>query len=413
MKAALLAVGTELTTGQVLDTNTQWLQQQLFKCGVLIRSAMVVPDDQALIEAALKSATEQAALVIITGGLGPTADDLTRFAVAAVAGVELHQNEQTAGQIERFFASRSWRMSPTNLVQAMIPETGRPLPNSQGTAPGISIRIGHCQVFCLPGVPREMRAMYEQYVQPWILQHYPHRRVCMVRTLRCFGTGESNIGQQIGDLMGADGCVTIGTTASEGVISVHVRGMGDSESQVREAIEQCEARIRDRLGQLVFGVDGQTLAEVVGQLLRERQATLVTAESCTAGLLSKMVTDVAGSSEYFLAGYVCYSNQAKQQMLGLSGDLLQRHGAVSVQAAEAMAKAAKRLSGADLALSITGIAGPGGGSVTKPVGLVYLALAGSEGCQVHQRRFGSLPRDVIRHRSALTALNLLRLHLVK
>jgi nicotinamide-nucleotide amidase len=303
-------------------------------------------------------------------------------------------------------------MHPANRIQACLPKGCQPLANPCGTAPGVLGRIGRCQIALLPGVPGEMHAMFEQHLAGLIARAAGGRAI-LTRTLRCFGTGESQIGAMLADLMQTGRNPAIGTTASEGVIGVRLWATGDSPETARQLLQESATEVRRRLGVLIFGEDHQTLAEVVGGLLRERGRTLALAESCTGGWVAKAITDVAGSSDYFLGGYVTYANAAKIDVLHVAAELIARHGAVSSEVAEVMATGCRRRAGSDYALSITGLAGPTGGTPDKPIGFIWLGLASPDGVATRELRWNpTLSRESIRSRTVQAGLNWLRLVLL-
>jgi len=411
MNAIILSVGNELTLGQTVDTNSAWLSRRLAEVGVQVVMHATVADELEPLVREIRRASELADLVLITGGLGPTADDLTRDALAAVLGVELVLEERYLEQIRAFFAERGRPMPEANRVQAMFPAGSEPIENTCGTAPGIRARVGRAMVFVMPGVPREMRVMYDRDILPW-LQAHTNGAVILARTIQTFGAGESEVGERIRDLMARGRNPTVGTTAQQAVIGVRIHAAGASRAEAEALLEQTTAEIRSRLGNIVYGQDADTLWSVVVRELIARGETLSTAESCTGGLVAKRITDVPGSSACFLEGVVTYANEAKIRLLGVPAELIAAHGAVSRPVAEAMAVACRERSGSDYALSVTGIAGPSGGTPEKPVGLVYVGLADADGCDVLQLRLGStLDREEIRDRTTKTALNLLRLRL--
>ncbi len=412
MEAILLSIGNELTCGQTVDTNAAWLSRRLAEAGVRVLLQVTAPDDLEPIRAELDRACARADVVLITGGLGPTEDDLTRQALAAAMGRPLVLSPFHAEQIRRFFSTRNLSMPEANVVQAMFPEGSTPIDNTAGTAPGIRATCGRATVFAMPGVPREMKVMFDRDVMPWIRARAGGAAI-LSRTLNCFGEGESAIGERIGDLMRRDRNPLVGTTASRGVIGIRVHARGESPAEAAGRLERTCAEIRARLGDLVFGEDQATLAHAVAALLIEQRLTVATAESCTGGLIAKSLTDVPGSSAYFIEGLICYANAAKTRLLGLAPELLAAHGAVSPQVAEAMAAGCRQRGGTDLAVSTTGIAGPTGGTETRPVGLVYIGLADGAGAVVTEHRLGSfLDREEIRDRAAKIALNRLRLWLL-
>lgn len=414
MKAAcIISIGTELTLGQTVDTNAAWLAARLAAIGIRAARHITVADDLEAIRDVLREAAGHGDIVLVTGGLGPTADDLTREAVAAAIGQPLEPHAPSAQQIRAFFAARGCEMPDTNRRQALLPRGAAAIENPSGTAPGIAVHIGGKRSYFMPGVPYEMRRMFERDVEP-ALRSEANGRVIVTRTLRCIGVGESNIGAKLRDLMTRGRNPEIGTTAEMGVIGVRINASADSAEVAEALAAKDETEISARLGDCVFGREDETLAAVVGRMLRTRQETVATAESCTGGLIGTLVTDVAGSSDYYIGGVVSYSDESKTRLVGVDSALLRSDGAVSESTARGMADGVRNALGADWGLSTTGIAGPGGGSSEKPVGLVYLALAC--GSDVVVRRLllgGEGPRDVIRYRASLAALNLLRKTLVE
>ncbi len=408
MQAEIISLGTELITGSAVDTNSAYLSARLARCGVAVTRHTTLGDDRAAIAAAFTESAGRADLVISTGGLGPTQDDLTRHALADAMGVTLDYHDASHQAIARFFAAIDRQMSASNAAQAMFPAGATPLANEWGTAPGIQAALGRATVFCVPGVPREMRAMFDHYIAPHIAAQGPGRAIAF-RVLRTFGTGESVLAEQIADLMTPGRNPSVGTTASEGVISVRIVATADDQSSAGALADADAQTVQARLGQLVYGEDDDTLASVAGRLLADRGRSIATAESCTGGLIATMLTDVPGSSRYFLGGFVTYSNAQKTAALGVPADLIETHGAVSEPVAEAMANGCRRVVGSDYAIGVTGVAGPDGGTADKPVGLVYIALATPDETRVKACRFSHhLDRAAIRDRAAKTALNLLR-----
>ena len=408
MRAIILAIGTELTTGQTVDTNSAHLALELRRRGIEPVEHLTLGDDLSAIANAISWACAQVELVLITGGLGPTADDLTRAALAQTMGVQLCEDPECLAQIERFFARRNRTMTDANRCQAQLPDGARAVFNRVGTAPGIHARVNDADVYALPGVPSEAKLMFAEQIAP----HLPAGEAVLVhRLLHTYGQGESDVGHAIRDLMEADGPVTVGTTASAGQVSVRFYATGATLDAANGAAEASMAEVRRRLGSLVVGADADTMASVVGELLRRADQTFATAESCTGGLVGAMVAEVPGCSDYFRGGIIAYHNAIKTALLDVPAETLQAHGAVSEEVAIAMAKGARRRMGSDWAVSLTGIAGPTGGSEGKPVGLVHIALAGPDGTTTGGRVFPG-ERNTVRLRSALAALNLLRLALI-
>ncbi len=406
MQAVIIAIGDELIGGASVDTNSAYLSAHLAERGIVAVRHVTVGDDAGRITEAITRAAEEAELVVITGGLGPTRDDLTRQALADAMGVELLEDARSAERIAAFFARIGRTMKPSNLTQAMIPAGAEVLDNDCGTAPGIAARLGQADVFALPGPPNEMTEMFERQVAPRL----PDAGASARRILHAFGTGESDIGEKIADLMARDANPKVGTTAKGGIISIRIVADGETTGQAERLAEKTADEIRRRLGELIFGAGDQTLPSVVGKALKAGGLTLATAESCTGGMIGRMMTETPGASEYFLGGLVAYANSAKTAMLNVPAETIETHGAVSERSADAMARGAREKFGSDFALGVTGIAGPTGGSDEKPVGLVYIALTGAGGTKVHRHIFGG-DRNIVRRRAALAAINHLRLAL--
>lgn len=408
-RAAVLSIGDELVLGQTLDRNGAWIADRLMSVGLPTVEHRTVADDEPAIAAAFRELRDRAALVVATGGLGPTKDDLTREALASATGDRLVEDVAARQAIEAWFGSRGRTMPSSNLSQARRPSLAGVLANPHGTAPGLRLRCGEGWIVCLPGPPREMQPMFEREVLPLAAGL---ATAAPVRTLvvHSFGEGESRLAERIGELMDRDRDPSVGTTASAGCVSARLRSSGGAEAV--ERLEQVAREIESRWAPFAFGRGEATLATAVGELLVEQGLTLSVAESCTAGMLGEMIVSVPGASRYFAGGWQVYSNELKHSLLGVPLELLAAHGAVSAPVAEVLAREAATRAGTTCALSITGIAGPGGGTPTKPVGTVFV------GC-FDRRRGGStrrflIPgdREVVRDRSARLALMMLRLVLL-
>ncbi|MGH2272065.1 competence/damage-inducible protein A [Anaerohalosphaeraceae bacterium U12dextr] len=409
-KACIISIGNELLNGRTLDTNAHWLSTQLLELGIPTQEVWVVGDDIHHIVSCFKQACEVGNIILVTGGLGPTDDDLTRQALAKFLGVELEFKQDLYDGIKAFFEARKVDMAPINAVQAYIPKGIKAIANPIGTAPGMHASFGDKELFSVPGVPVEMKSMYQDYIRP-VLASQKSGPIVLTERIHCYGAGESTIAQQLGNRMKRGRNPLLNCTVSGGDITLHVVATADDFSTAKTMIEQQKKEIVSILGPLVYSTEDETLPEVVGKLLRRQKMTLVTAESCTGGLIGKLVTDTAGSSEYYLGGWITYSNEAKMRDLGVPKELLDTYGAVSEPVARAMALGAQARACADTAIGISGIAGPTGGTNQKPVGLVYIAIAAGHDVQVREFRFAPLSREIIRQRAALTALNLLRLKL--
>ncbi len=411
MGAELLTIGTELLLGQIVDTNAAWMAQRLAEAGIDVFYKSTVGDNWGRIEAAMRLAMSRADVVLMTGGLGPTEDDLTRDVLAAVLERPLRLDPEVLTAIEQRFARRRVPMPENNRKQAMVPEGAEVLHNPRGTAPGLWIRRGPCALACMPGVPSEMRPMLLDQVVPRIRANFDIRSRIVSRVLKTCGISESTLDQRIGDYFREMRNPTIGVLAHAGEIHVRLTCKGDDPGEIAAKLDALEEKIRARLGHLVFGRDEDTLEAVVGRLLRERHATLAIAESCTGGLVASRVTDIAGSSDYFERGVVAYSVAAKQSMLDVSPSLIQQQGVVSLEVARAMAAGVRRISGADLGLATTGIAGPGGGTSETPVGLVCVALAWEGGDGAREFRLLG-DRGQVKFRGSQMALEMVRRHLL-
>ncbi len=409
-RAYLLSIGNELLCGRTVDTNAAWLSGRLFAAGVQTASVQCIADETADIVQALRLAVQRADVVVVTGGLGPTDDDLTRQALAAYLGVELIYHPELGEQIEAFFTSRGLTMPQRNRVQACIPQGAEPIDNPRGTAPGVLYETDQTLIALMPGVPAEMKAMFELSVLPRIRRRLGGPVVRSIN-LRCYGAGESTVAEILGDRMRRGRNPLVNCTVSEGIITLQVIAKAHTSQEAERRLEQERLELEKMLGNLVFGTGEDALQEVVGRLLSAQKKIVTVAESCTGGLVAKLLTDVPGSSEYFNFGWITYSNQAKIEQLGVPPALLEECGAVSEPVAQAMAEGAIQKSHADCAIGITGIAGPGGGTEQKPVGLVYISVMNKGICHVHRCHFANAGRASVRLRTAQTALNLLRLEL--
>ncbi len=406
MNAILIAVGNELTSGHILESNCAWMARKLAQLGVATIEHHTLADSRDATTRTIRESATRADLVILSGGIGPTADDLTRHALADALDDELILDEVALEQIEAYFAHRGWTMSAVNAVQAYRPGKAEMIQNHLGTAPGLKATVGSATVYCLPGVPHEMEGMFERDIAPAIAP----TGIIAHRTIRTCGMGESSLGELLHDLMTAEGDTIVNTTAQAGIISIRIRTRAESPEQAEQTLEEVAHTVRKRVGEVVFGEGDDTLASVIGEYLTQAGQTLATAESCTGGLIGKMLTDVSGASGYYPGGVVAYANEIKRDLLDVPESLLIEHGAVSAPVAEAMALGAQKRFSADWAISVTGIAGPTGGTEEKPVGLVYIGLAGPHGVTVRRENLQST-RDYIRTRTAIVALNLLRMAL--
>jgi nicotinamide-nucleotide amidase len=407
--ASIVSIGNEILHGQTLDTNASYLSHKLLSMGLPVVGWHAAADDVDSIAKALRLASEEADIVLVTGGLGPTDDDVTREGLAKLLNVSLEFHKELLEKIEAHFSLRNAAMPSNNRIQAFLPAGTRAIENKRGTAPGIMAQLGAKPIFVLPGVPGEMKEMFEELVEPQLVKFAVGQAVAVQR-LRCFGAGESAIAELLGDIMRRGRNPQVNCTVASGIITLHIIATAEDKLVADEMAQADEKFIKNILGDLVFGEGEQTLARVVGEELTKRKQTVATAESCTGGLLAKLITDIPGASEYFTYGWVTYSNNAKTTELGVTAELIEKHGAVSEQVAAVMAEQARQKARSDFAISITGIAGPTGGTKDKPVGLVFIGLSDMQ--EVQTKRFiFSADREAVRMRAALAALNTLRLKL--
>jgi len=404
--AEIIAIGSELLTPFRSDTNSLWLTAELNALGITVRRKTVVGDDELFLEETLRDALRNSPVVITTGGLGPTEDDITRKVVARVTQRPLVLQPDLLDRIRQQFASRGLKMPPNNERQALVPRDAEALCNEYGTAPGIIITEGDRLLIMLPGPPREMRPMFTTYVRPRLALRAGNTYL-RTRTLRVAGMGESQVDELIAPIYTRYTNPTTTILFNNTEVELHFTAKAPSEAEAEALLDELVEQVEEVLGVNVFSHRGETLEQIVGLRLTLKGYTIATAESCTGGLLAKRLTDVPGSSNYFLEGVVAYANEAKTRLLGVPADLIANHGAVSAEVAEAMATGVKARAGATIGVGITGIAGPTGGTAEKPVGLVYIGVAGD--FVVTHRRF-ILPgdRDRVRHLASQVALDLVR-----
>ncbi|MBA3805576.1 MAG: competence/damage-inducible protein A [Acidobacteria bacterium] len=410
LTAEIIAIGSELLTPDRTDTNSLWLTEKLNGIGIEVKLKTIVGDDDARLEEAIKDALRRSRVVITTGGLGPTEDDITRKIGARALGRRLLFNEKVLAAISAKFERMGRGMPEINSRQAMVIQGAEVLDNPNGTAPGMYIEHNNCAVVLLPGPPREMRPMFENFVQPRLALSAGDVRVVR-RVLRVVGLGESAVDERIAPVYTQykNPQTTILFNRSE--IEIHLTAQAKTERDAELLLDGLAGQIEERLGHSIFAFRGETMEEVVGLRLAVGGFSLAVAESCTGGLIAQRLTEVPGSSVYFKEGVVAYSNDAKTRSLGVDSELIRQHGAVSAQVAEAMAEGIRHRADTDFGLSVTGIAGPGGGTEEKPVGLVFIAL--SDDAHTEHRKI-MLPGDrhLIRWRASQAALDLLRRRLI-
>lgn len=411
MTAEVISIGTELLLGQIVDTDAAYLAQELSKLGVNVYHRATVGDNLGRAIETVGRAYDRSDLVFLIGGLGPTMDDLTRDVMASVADAPLVRDAAIEAHLRDWFARRNYTASDTIFRQADVPTGARPLPNPNGTAPGLLLEKNGKIIIALPGPPSEFVPMVDAQVVPLLQERLGgERQVIRSRTLRFVGIGESNVEEAVRDLM-LDSNPSVAPYAKPAEVHLRVTARAASEVDADRIIGERVEQIRARVGQHIYGEDDTSLEEAVVGLLRAAKKTVATAESCTGGLLSGRITSVPGSSDVFGTGLVTYSNETKQKLLQIPHALIASVGAVSPEVACAMAERVRELSGANFGIGITGVAGPGGGTDAKPVGLVYVAVSDAGGVK-STRNLYSGGRGEIRHRATQTALQLLREKLV-
>ena len=412
LTAEIIAIGSELLTPERSDTNSLWLTEKLNEIGIEVKLKAVVGDDALRLEETIRDATKRSNVVVTTGGLGPTEDDITRQTAAKAVGKELVFREDVLAEISQKFWRLGREMPETNKRQAFVIEGAEVLPNPNGSAPGMIFNpLDDKFLIVLPGPPREMKPMFETAVLPR-LKEKAGEIVVKRRVLRVAGMGESALDEQIAPIYKQYENPQTSILFNRSEIEIWLIARGKSEAEAENLLDELSAKITKKLGVAVFATHGEQMEEVVARLLTEQKKTLATAESCTGGLISERLTELPGSSEFFIEGVASYSNQAKIRVLGVPAEIIEKYGAVSAECAEAMAKGIRERAETDLAISVTGIAGPGGGSAEKPVGLVYIGFSSEK--ETFSRKF-MLPGDrhLIRWRSSQAALDLLRRKLLQ
>ena len=403
MIVELVSTGTELLLGQIVNTNATWLAEKLNALGFHVLYQTAIGDNRERMKEVFRIAMGRADLVITSGGLGPTQGDITKEVSAALFGRELRLHPPTVARMTRYFSQRGLAMAESNLRQAMIPDQAIVLDNDNGTAPGIILEDKGKVMIHLPGPPRELEKMFSKRVKPYLQHRYGSQGIILSRVLRIYGIGESSLEEKLQDLVKNQTNPTLALLAKTGEVHIRLTAQGASNQEACAVITTVEHDIRQRLGYHLFGVDDETLEKVAGDALRERSLTIALAESCTGGLITSRLTDIAGSSDYVLGSVICYSNAVKQEVVGVPGELLEVYGAVSEQVAVSMARNIRTKFSSHIGIGVTGIAGPGGATANKPVGLVYIAIDGSQGSQTFSFHFSG-QRTGIKQRTSQAAL---------
>lgn len=404
----LISVGTEILLGDILNTDAQYLSIELAKLGISVIHQSTVGDNRERLLAQLDEAAKRSDIIILSGGLGPTPDDLTKEVCCEFFGKEMFLHEPTVEKIKKYFSSKGIEMAQNNLKQAMLPKDCVIFPNDNGTAPGMAIEKDGVHILVLPGPPRELKPMFQNCAVPYLMQFSD--RIIVSHNIRTFGIGESSMAERVNDLFDARN-PTVAPYAKDGEALLRVTAMAMTKEDAESLCEPVIEEIKKRLDAYVYGVDYNCIEEAVVAMLKEHHLKVATAESCTGGLIAKRITDVPGASEVFECGIISYANEIKHKVLGVSEDDLNKYGAVSEPVAKQMAQGALKVSGADIAVSVTGIAGPDSDSTSKPVGLVYIGLADKENVWVREIRTSRRDRSYNRYVSASNALNMIRLYI--
>ncbi len=415
MKLEILSIGNEVVSGDIVNTNAAWLSEQLWKNGFEITRHITIADDEEAIREALLFAASKVDAVISTGGLGPTVDDFTVEIAGKTFGLTLQKNSEVLDQLHQFYTSRGRAMTPNQEKQALIPEGAQALINPVGSAPGVRIEYENVNYFFLPGVPKEMKEIFQNSVLPYLLQKRTPPVYFKSKTLHCFGAEEAKLDHLIQPLLKDRvglGNTKIAFRVSIPEVLIKISSSGKDEKKAMASLKEAENHLRSVVGAYVYGEENDSLESVVGKLLLKKQKTLASAESCTGGLIAHRITNVAGASQYFLGGIVAYSNEMKVLELGVSEDTLKRWGAVSEETALEMAQGLRKKLKADLGIAVTGIAGPEGGTLEKPVGTVFIALASVKEAKVKEFHFPT-NREWFKLIVSGVALNWVRKQLLK
>ena len=413
-RAEVISVGTEHLLGQIVDTNATYICIVLAELGIAVYFRSTVGDNVRRVQDVFLHALDRADLIVSTGGLGPTDDDLTVAAVADALGLPLELHEEAWEHVQEFFRRRNRPLSSQQEKQAMLPRGARMIPNSRGSAPGVIIEHRDKTLIFTPGVPREMKGMMQDHVVSYLrARGLAGREVIRSRILRITGLGESLVEDRLRDLMRGSVNPTIAPYAHTGECHVRMTARG-AEADVDVLLDRTEAAIRERLGETVYATGEVGLEEVVARALAAKRVSVAVAESCTGGLLGARLTNPPGASAFLDGGIIAYSNGAKRRWLGVPDELLERYGAVSAEVARAMAEAVRQQAGTEIGVATTGIAGPTGATPEKPVGLAYIALAHAGGTEVRQLFFGTEPgRSGVRYLASQAALDMIRLHVLR
>ena len=407
ISCTVICIGNEILLGHINNTNAQYISQYLTNIGIKTSLHVSIPDDHQTISSSIRKSLLDSDIVILTGGLGPTVDDITLECISMALNKKLIFNKKVAEHIRSHFKKRKLKMPKNNLRQALIPEGAKYILNNIGSAPGLIICVGKKVLIALPGVPFEMQDMIEKSVTPYLKKHFLPDLIIKSHVIKITGLAESVVNEKIEDILKIGGNVQMGIYPHPEEISVKITVTDKSANKVNSTINKIEKNIKSRLGYYIFGYDNEKLEQVIGKLLLKKKKTLSIAESCTGGLLADRITDIPGSTKYFQIGVVAYSNESKNKVLNIPIETIKEHGAVSRQVASLMAKNVRLLGRSDIGIGISGIAGPTGGTKKKPVGLVYISLSTKDKTLCKEYRFLG-QRNIIKFKATQAALNMIR-----
>ena len=382
MKAEIISIGTEILLGDIVDTNSKYIAEYLKDLGYDIHYMTAVGDNQNRLIKVLERAIKRSDLVITTGGLGPTEDDLTRQAIAEATDKNLYQDENLLNSIKEYFEQKNYNMTKNNYSQAFLPEGAKVIKNKWGTAPGILLKESDYMIISLPGVPSEMKKMFSNYILEELQKQ--SKNIILSKTIHFFGIGESTLETKLKEILKNQNNPTLALLAGEGEVKIRITAKGKNKNKLNDMISKKEKLIRKKVGKYIYGVNETDLAKEAYNFLLKRNHKISFAESCTGGLISHRLTQIPGSSQIFKGSYVVYSNEAKVNLLDIDREIINREGAVSKKTALLMAKNIKKKFGTNIGIGVTGIAGPGGGTADKPVGLVYIGISSDQNNIVHK-----------------------------
>lgn len=414
MKSKLISIGDEILIGQIVNTNASYLGERLYSAGVPVEKIVVIGDEESMLISELEDALNNYDVTIITGGLGPTHDDITKPVLVRFFNDELVKDEKVLEHVKKIFSDRKIEMPEINVEQAMVPKNSKVIWNELGTAPGILFERNGRIIMSLPGVPYEMKAMMENFILPYLESNLLKENKIFLKqkTLLTTGLGESSLFEKIGDIKSVIGEAKLAFLPSAEGVRLRINVKGERETETQKQLNEIEIKLREKIGKFIYGVNEDSLEKVIGKILRDMKKTLSVAESCTGGMISQKLVSIPGSSDYYLGGVCSYSNKEKINILGVKEETLKKYGAVSEATAIEMAEGVRKLTKSDYSISTTGIAGPDGGSPEKPVGLVWIGYSDSEISFAIDFSFGS-NREINIRRASMRALEILRRKLLK